>query len=92
MDLYLDVEECDDYLVALIAELDNRDSVVITRAGIPVAKLQREESAPIKLGLLEGQFPELDCVDFDAIPTDPAWFKTDPELQRLIDEYYRDNR
>jgi hypothetical protein len=92
MDLYLDVAECDDYLVALIGELDNCESVVITRHGIPVAKLQREESAPIKLGLLEGQFPELNEVDFDAIPTDAAWFKTDPELQRLIDEYYRDNR
>jgi hypothetical protein len=47
---------------------------------------------PIILGLLEGQFPEWDGVDFDAIPTDPAWFKTDPDLQRMIDEYNREEK
>ena len=79
-------------LSKLIDQLDDEHEVVITKHGVPVARLTREVPTPIILGLLEGQFPEWDGVDFDAIPTDPAWFKTDPDLQRMIDEYNREEK
>jgi hypothetical protein len=92
METYVSVFAAKSQLSKLIEQLDEEHEVVITKHGVPVARLTREVPTPIILGLLEGQFPELDEVDFDSIPTDPAWFKTDPELQRLIDEYYRDEQ
>lgn len=88
----MSVFEAKSQLSKLIEQLDEEHEVVITKHGVPVARLTREVPTPIILGLLEGQFPELDEIDFDDIPTDPSWFKTDPELQRLIDEYYRDEQ
>jgi antitoxin (DNA-binding transcriptional repressor) of toxin-antitoxin stability system len=92
METYVSVFEAKSQLSKLIEQLDDGNEVVITKHGVPVARLIKERPKKIKLGLLEGQFPELDQIDFDSIPTDPAWFKTDPELQRLIDEYYRDEQ
>lgn len=88
----MSVFEAKSQLSKLIEQLDEEHEVVITKHGVPVARLTREVPTPIILGLLEGQLPELDEIDFDDIPTDPAWFKTDPELQRLIDEHYRDEQ
>lgn len=92
METYVSVFAAKSQLSKLIEQLDEEHEVVITKHGVPVARLTREVPTPIILGLLEGQLPELDEIDFDDIPTDPAWFKTDPELQRLIDEHYRDEQ
>ncbi len=92
METYVRFVEAEGPLSKLIDQLDDEHEVVITKHGVPVARLTREVPTLIILGLLEGQFPELDEIDFDDIPTDPAWFKTDPDLQRMIDDYNREEK
>jgi antitoxin (DNA-binding transcriptional repressor) of toxin-antitoxin stability system len=92
MESYVSIFDAKSQLSKLIDQLDDEHEVVITKHGVPVARLTREVPTPIILGLLEGQFPELDEIDFDDIPTDPAWFNTDPELEAAIAEFYGEDK